>query len=174
MNAIKPRSAAIFAVGGLFSYFVLAVFIEPLLLRDIFNNMALGVAIMVALTWAPAAFRAFREGADEGKWQLVVAVFLTFCVIIFQRTYAIAVIWFNRPPWLVESAIAGFIPYSITLVGMLFLSAPGIAEGAPKGRYWIHIMFAVAIGSLIAGIMIGSGFTSTLPNCPLGMICYYR
>jgi hypothetical protein len=159
MKNVTPRTALWVGMVFLVAYWSAVVVVDPLVLRDIFNNITLGVAVTVALTWASGAWTSFREGADDGDGQLVIAVFLLFSVLAFQRMYAIVALALGRPTWLVEGPLSGFSSYLLSAVGLLFLVAPGISPGAPRNRYWIHILSAVAGGSLVAGILIGK----TLP-----------
>ncbi len=159
MKNVRPLTALWIAVGIICAYWSAAVVVDPLVLRDVFNNITLGVAVTVMLTWASGAWTSFKEGAKEGDDQLVIAVFLLYAVLAFQRMYAIVAVALERPVWLVEGPLSGFVSYLLCAVGLLFLVAPGISPGAPKNRYWVHILFAVAGGSLVAGFLIGK----TLP-----------
>lgn len=149
------RAAVLFAMIGLMTYWLMAAVVPAAQLRELFNALSFGVAIMVMVTWAPAAYHAFTVGAHEGEWQLVIAVFLAFAVLAFQRLYAIVMFTLDDPEWILKSYIPGFIAYSVMLVGMLFLVAPSVHNASPGKRYWVHIIWGVAIGALFAGIMIG-------------------
>lgn len=155
MEDDKSNAPFFYALIAFSIYWIIALIVPVDLLKELFNSLSLGVAIMVALTWAPAAWHSIRHGNRAGEWQLVIAIFLSFCVLAFQRLYVMTASILNRPDWLINSPVAGFVPYSITVVGLLYLVAPGVYKGAPRGRYWWHILFAVAIGSLTAGILIG-------------------
>jgi hypothetical protein len=155
MREMKSHTAFIFAAGAFFFYWILALFVPVGLLREIFNSLSFGVAVMVTMTWAPAAWYSLWYGERAGEWQLIIAIFLAFFVLAFQRLYVMAATILGRPEWLVESPVSGFVPYSITVVGILFLVAPGVYRGAPRGRYWWYIIAGVSMGSLLAGILIG-------------------
>lgn len=158
MKAITSNRAAWTAFASLAFYWVLAAIVPTPILREVFNSLSLGVALMVVITWFPATARAFRHGAGGGEGQLVIAIFLAFAVLTFQRVYVIVLNTMANPQWLRDSSISGFVPYLITIVGILFLIAPGVQAGAPRGRHWWHIIIGVALGSGLAGVMLGRSF----------------
>lgn len=132
------------------------MFVPPLILRDVFNSLAFGTAIIIIITWLPAAIRAMRESAETGEWQLVLAIFLVWLVVACQRVYVIVFNSYGRPQEWAESAISGFWPYSFLCAGLLFLSAPGVDGDRFKSNALWAIVAAVGIGCLTAGILIGS------------------
>lgn len=155
IRSLTPNRAVAFAVVAFLAYWIASMFVPPLILRDIFNSLAFGTAIIITITWGPSAFRAVREGADSGEWQLILAIFLVWFVVLCQRVYVITFNWAGRPePW-ATSAVAGFWPYSYMIAGLLFLSAPGVKGDTIESRAIWAIVAAVGVGSMVAGIMIG-------------------
>lgn len=150
-----PNGAVLFLVIGFVAYWVAALFVPPLILRDIFNNLALGVAVMVSLLWASAAWQALQN-ADERDhaWRHILSVFMLWFVILLYRFYAIVFNASGRPNWMSESAFPGFFPYSLTLIGILALTATDVESRGVSGRSMWMIVCGVAIGSFVAGIMI--------------------
>jgi hypothetical protein len=159
---ISPNRAVVFAVGAFVLYWITAMFVPPLVLRDVFNSLAFGTAIVITVTWLPSALKAVKENADSGEWQLILAIFIVWFVVMCQRVYVILFNWYDRPDAWAMSAIAGFWPYSYMIAGLLFLSAPGVQGDGIKGRALGAMIAAVALGSLIAGILIGASI-STAP-----------
>jgi hypothetical protein len=156
MKPITPNAANVFAVGGLLVYWAILVpIVDQDILRSIFNSLSLGVSVMVTITWAPAAWFAFRQGAGEGRWQLIIAVFLMFCVLDYARIIALISAFLGRPDWFLNGPLVGFVPYSVTIIAGLFLIAPGRVPGAPPHQYLYHIVSGVFLGALLAGFMIG-------------------
>lgn len=155
MKAVSPNAAVWFALVGFVTYWVLAAFVPGPVLKDIFDSLALGVAVTIAITWQGAAWRAFKEGATEGEWQLVIAVFLLWVVLIMQRIYSIWFTFMGRPDWITQSPIPGFMAYSIMLAGILFLTSAGLVDEERPRRYLWHIVFAIGLGCLVAGVVIG-------------------
>lgn len=166
MKPIIGNVAFWFLLVGFSFYWVLAAFVPPPPLKHIFDGLACGMAIMIVLTWAPAAARAMRQGATTGEWQLVIAVFFTWLILILQRSYILTLTimekagWPDARDWLVESSISGFIPYSITVAGLLYLISASTAQRETSPKNFYPVIGAVGIGSMISGIMIGSYLTS--------------
>lgn len=161
IQSVTPNRAIVFAVGGLVLYGILAMFVPPLILRDVFNSLAFGTAVVITLTWFPSAVKAVREGAASGEWMLISAIFLMWLVAMVQRLYAILFNYYGRPDAWAESAISGFFPYSYMICGLLFLSAPGVRTGGLKRSAMWALVAAFSIGSLLAGILIGASISSS-------------
>lgn len=160
IRTITPNRAVVFAVGAFIAYWLAAIFVPSLVLRDIFNSLAFGTAIIITFTRWPSAVRAIKEGAESGEWQLILAIFLVWFVVLAQRIYVITFNWMGRPEAWSEAPIAGFWPYSYMIAGLLFLSAPGVTGDKMGSRAIWSIVMAVAIGSLIAGILIGASIST--------------
>lgn len=157
---ISPNKAVLFAVTGFILYWVLALVVPSLILRDVFNALAFGAATVITVTWAPAAIKAVREEADDGSWQLVLAIFILWAVALAQRLYTIVFNSYDRPDAWAVSPIAGFWPYSYFLAGVLFLAAPAVRpDGFRIHGVWT-IAIAGAIGGLLAGLLIGLSIPS--------------
>ena len=160
IRSITPNRAIVFAVAAFLLYWIASLFVPALVLRDVFNSLAFGTAIIITITWFPAAIRALKEGADSGEWQLILAIFIVWFVVLCQRIYVITFNWYDRPEAWALSPISGFWPYSYTLAGILFLSAPGVSGNTFRSQAIWAIVAAVAIGSLIAGILIGASIST--------------
>jgi hypothetical protein len=157
---LTPNRAVVFAVVSFVAYWLAALFIPPLVLRDVFNSLAFGTSVIITITWGPSAIRAVKENADSGEWQLILAITLVWFVVLCQRTYIIAFNWAGRPEAWSLSAISGFWPYSYLIAGLLFLAAPGVKGDGIESRAVWAIVAAVAIGSLVAGILIGASIST--------------
>lgn len=155
MNRITPNAASWFAFVGFTFYWALVAIVPIDIVKGLFNNLSFGVAVMVVITWFPAAWKCFREGTSEGEWMLVIAIFLAFLVLSYQRVIVILLAILDRPVWLVDGPLTTFIPYSITLIGLMFLLAPGVARGAAPTHYWKMMLAAGAIGGAVFGFLIG-------------------
>jgi hypothetical protein len=155
LRPLTPNSAVWFAFGGFMFYWVLIAALPAEVVRGVFTNLSFGVSVLVAATWAPAAWQCFRRGATEGEWILVIAIFLGYCVFSFQRLVALGNFFLERPGWLDNDIILGFIPYSVTIVSFLFLIAPGVARNAPPVHYWKLLLLSVAIGGALTGFLLG-------------------
>lgn len=161
MSLITPNRAILFAVGAFILYWIASIFVPAIVLRDVFNSLAFGTAVIITITWMPSAIKAVRENAGSGEWQLILAIFIVWFVVMCQRVYVILFNWHGRPQEWADSAISGFWPYSYLIAGLLFLSAPGVHSEGIKARAVWAIVAAVAIGSLLAGILIGASISTT-------------
>ena len=160
LQVATPNRAIMFAVGAFVAYWIAAMFVPPMVLRDIFNSLAFGTAIIITITWMPSALRAVRENIDTGEWQLIMAIFLVWFIVMCQRVYIIVFNWFGRPESWSDSPISGFWPYSFMIAGLLFLSAPGVEGSALRSQAIWSMVAAVAVGSMIAGILIGTSIST--------------
>lgn len=158
---ITPNRALVFAVGGFTLYWVLALLIDAIVLRDVFNSLAFAVGLLIVITWAKAAFRAVKYGATRGEWQLILSIFLTWLVATVVRLYSMAFNGFGRPESWVLSPIAGFWPYSFMMAGLLVLAAPGVTPEGLKPQTMWTMLGAVGLGGLIAGILIGASISTS-------------
>lgn len=156
LSTITPNKAVVVAVGGFLLYWLLAIFVPSSILRDVFNSLAFGAAVIITATWAPTVWHAMHRNSERGSWQLILAIFIVWVVIMCQRVYVIAFNWQGRPDSWVEGPIGGFWPYSFTMAGLLFLVAPGVHAQGVRSRAMWAIISAVGIGSLTAGILIGA------------------
>lgn len=160
VTMFTPNRAVLFSVGAFVLYWILAMFVPAEMLRDVFNALAWGAAMMITITWGSAALKAIREGADTGDWQLVLAIFLVWFVVLMQRIYVAVFNWYGQPEAWRESAIIGFFPYSYFIAAMLFLVAPGVKGDGLETRSIWAIIGAVFIGGLAAGIIIGTSIST--------------
>jgi hypothetical protein len=151
----SPNAAMWFLFAGFAAYWLLVSVFPVESVRNLFNNLSFGVAFLVLITWAGPAWEAFRKGIKYPSQWLIIAIFLAFAILLYQRTIAIALVWLDSPPWLANGPLIGFIPYSITLVGFLFLFTPGMEKKAPPVHYWKLVLASVGVSALLAGVMIG-------------------
>lgn len=164
MRQITKNEALYFAVGGPILFWLLASFADPQILRNLFNALSLGVCVMVTVVWFVPMLEEIRQRGNEsdaGGWVIVLGVFNWAFTLAWQRVYAIVALGMGRPPWLVDSAIAAFVPFSIMWGGFLFLLAPGMisASTSRNKRGLLYIACAAFIGGFAAGY-VG---TQTLP-----------
>jgi len=160
VRALTPNSAVAFAVFSFVLYWIAALFVPAIILRDVFNALAFGIAVMIVLTWGPSATRAVRQNADSGEWQLILAIFMVWFIVLCQRSYVVIYNWNGQPESWAALPISGFWPYEYVIAGLLFLAAPGVKGGAIENKAIWTIIAAVAIGSLIAGIVIGASIST--------------
>lgn len=154
LRAATPNRAVVFAVGGFVIYWIAAMLVPSATLRDVFNALAFGTAVVIVATWSSSAWRAVRSGADTGEWQLILAIFMVWLVVLAQRIYSILFNWYDRPEAWFNGPISGFWPYSFTIAGMLFLAAPGVEDNGFSKKSIVAMVASAAIGGIFAGVLI--------------------
>lgn len=155
LQVLTPNRALVFAVGAPIIYWLLAIWVPAHLLREVFNSLGFGAALIITITWGPSAWRAIKENAGSGEWQIILAIFVTWFVVLLQRCYTIIFNWAGRPIEWMDSPITGFWPFSYMIAGMLLLSAPGVTVAGYRSTAIWAMVAAASIGSLVAGILIG-------------------
>lgn len=159
MRQVTRYEALLFTLAGPLVFLLLAIFIDPILLRNIFNSLALGVFVLVSYGWLrPMLEEISIHGNDgnSGSWVIVLGVFYWAFTLAWQRVYAIAVLYFDRAPWLVDGLIAAFVPFSLMWGGFLFLAAPDMVGKIPERshRSVAYIVIAALIGAF-AAVLVG-------------------
>lgn len=144
-----------FFAGAFFLYWVAAAFVEGRFLVELFYALSLGTATMILATWLPAVWDITRKGRVDSASLLVISIFMLWLVLFMNRSWAMYVLWTGTSRWALSSPVTGFIAYSVMVAGMLQLFAAGRTTGAVPGQYWYHILAAVGIGGLVAGVIIG-------------------
>ena len=70
--------------------------------KEAVDAAILFVAVILAWSWAPAAYRAFRSGGQGGA-AIVISLWMAWATLVVQRLWVIAVRWNGRPDWMVNS-----------------------------------------------------------------------
>lgn len=152
MTRLTYNQALLFMVAGPALYWVAAIFVAPEFLRTTFNSLALGVFGLVSWLWFRPVIAELRAHGDErnaGTWVIVLGIFYISFTLFWQRIYAMITLALDRPHWLVDSAIAGFVPFSLMWGGFLFIVAQGMVGGTSV-RNSRSVMYLVII-SFIGG-----------------------
>jgi hypothetical protein len=150
---ISPNKVVVAAVGLFVLYWIAAMFTPAGVLLNLFNSLAFGTQVIVVVTWAPAAYRAIKNSADDGAWMLILAIFYINFVAMWQRIYAIAYNYAGRPDAWSDTAITGFWPYSYMIAGVLFLISPGVKSDGVRPKAWWTLVSAGVLGGFVAGVV---------------------
>lgn len=154
-NPMSANRILWFFAGAFFLYWIAAAFIEGRLLVGLFYALSLGTATMILATWLPAVWDVTKKGKVDSASLLVISIFMLWLVLFMSRAWAMYISWTGATRWTMSSPITGFIAYSVMVAGMLQLFAADRTSGAVPGQYWYHILAAVGIGALVAGVIIG-------------------
>lgn len=153
MPDVSPPRVVAAAIVLFVAYWIAAMFVPAIVLRDLFNSLAFGAQALVVVTWATAAFKSIRNSESDGAWLLILAVFYISFVAMVQRMYVITFNMMGRPEAWSESAISGFWPYSYMIAGVLFLMSPGVKSDGVRPKAWFTLVGAGAVGGFLAGVM---------------------
>ena len=139
----------IWSIVAVAFYWLLSAFVSGLALQITFNSVVFGLSTSILLTWTPAAFYAMRHGA-KGENQNIIAIFTIWMVVWLQRLYSIAFVSFDRPQWLMDSALPAFLAYLFGMAGVLFLLAPAFVKDVPRAFY-LQLTISLVFGVIAAG-----------------------
>lgn len=153
---ITPSQTVVGALGLFAAYWLTALFIPAVILRDVFNIFALTISAGVAMVWfMPTMDLVRHRQGDGGRWQLSFGILMVALLVTCHRLYAIGFNAAGRPQWLLDSPMSGFWPYAFSISMALFLVAPGVTkDGFRPGSFWA-IVLSVGLGGAIAGFLLG-------------------
>lgn len=155
MKRISTNLAFWVALLGISSYWLVYALIGHDAVVEVSSSLALGGAVMIAMTWWASAVYAIRSGAREGEGLLALGIFVLASAIAYNRIYATAFRWLDRPDWLLNSPFNPLGPWSIFWGLAIILLAPGTVRGNVPNRNFVYVVLSVGIGGIIAGITIG-------------------
>lgn len=141
----------------LLAYWPFLLFMDPELLRETFTNMAVGFAIVVLLAWYPALRAVIKDGRMDGPNSLMLSVFLSGLVVTLSRIQSWIVLAYDRPAWLFDYGIPGFIAYSVVIVCAFQIYAAGKEYETQSilNVHWKYLTLAACIGSCLLGVYVG-------------------
>lgn len=118
--------------------------------RNILDYIALFVSAVAMFRYGPAAWRAFRERAQEPSAQLLIGNIIFWSGINAQSIWQLAFRAAERPDWMIGSPLNGFFKGWIVWGGIMCIRAT-ISDPItlPPGR-----LFLIAV-ALFSGIIIG-------------------
>lgn len=163
MKRITNNTAAMYAMIGTLSFWLLLPIFGPVMMLEIASNLMLGVFCAIMVRWALPAYDAIRDGGQAGPNFLAMAIFGIGAATSFHRLWVNIIRWFTdndgtvvvRPEWAVDSPVTAFAVWCLMIAGSMVVLAPGTERGTiPRGNiFWL--LGAVSFGSLAAGVMIG-------------------
>lgn len=162
MKRITNNTAAMIALMGVLSFWVILPVFGPVQMLEIASNLMLGVFFAIMVRWAVPAYDAVKDGGQAGPNFLSMAIFGIGAATVCWRLWTNIVRWSStydgvkviRPTWAVESPVTAFVVWCLMIAGALVVLAPGTERGiVPKGNiFWL--VASVALGSFAAGVMI--------------------
>lgn len=125
---------------------------------EIASSLLFGASVTMMITWTPAAARALVDvvtGRGEAYQIFHIGFWGLAFGLVFQRVWATALRWTERPDWLVELPWGAFSAWTIACFSALILLSPDTSKGEVPGRNKLYVVLATGIGCLLAGITIG-------------------
>jgi hypothetical protein len=156
---MTPNMAILGVVFAPIFYYIMTHFIPANTLREMFNSLSFGTYVVISATWLMAFFAAIKHGGHEGKWRLILGVFVLALTVTDTRVYNALYNWAGRPPSWANSAWPGFWSYSFFVAGLLILSAAFDEKDGPVVKL-LPMMFAAALGGAAAAAGIIYGISS--------------
>lgn len=142
-------------------YFIASLFIPSWVLREIFNSLSFGVYVMISITWLMSFFIAIKNEGDEGKWRLILGIYVLAFTVTETRVYSFVFNYLGRPDWIGLSPLPGFFSFSYFMAGILILSAV-LDEKERPILALKPLLLAIAIGSASAGAVFALGISAVL------------
>lgn len=122
--------------------------------KIVVDSLVVGVAVAIAVNWARKAFEHFFSGMRNGTSNLIVGTWGVWQTLLLYFVYVIAFQLLGRPEWLRSSPISGMFSTLFVLCGTFTLLAPVNTTDQLERRSLFGWFVAVAIGSLVAGVLI--------------------
>jgi hypothetical protein len=113
------------------------------------SSVGLVLVTVLLVRWWGNARAAFRAGALQPYQQQQLGIFTVFFMLDGQRVLSLLLTYFNRPDWLVESGVAGFIVFGIVCGVALHLYATR-SEHGPGLKIWVQATVVIALLTVIA------------------------
>lgn len=143
-----------YALGALAEWLTLPISGSDIMI-ELSSALVLGAAPIVAYTWFSSAIQAVREGGREDYSFLNFSIFILVMAISYQRLWATATRWLDRPEWMLESALMPLAPWSIFFGLIMLLMTPNTTQGSiPAGNWW-RVVAASIIGTALAFTTLG-------------------
>lgn len=156
IKAISPNRAVAFAVFAPILYYILTLFFSVRVLSNTFNSLSLGVAVVISATYLFSFIEAIRHNASSRPWKLIIAITVLWMTVLAQGIYVAFWGYYGRPDSWSEGVVPGYWRYSYFIAGCFFLLASTEEKEGFVPSFW-PLMLAVAIGSMIVGIVLGLG-----------------
>lgn len=111
--------------------------------------VSFGTANSVRLSYP--TWRAFREGAKRPEQMVIISWFVMWSGIAALGAWGFQVKIDERPTWMLDSPINGFLRYWIVCAAIMALRATTYPSATPLGSRWLFRLLLV----FAAGIFVG-------------------
>lgn len=121
--------------------------------RDLVDLGGMTVALIFALRTVPNIVEAFHTNPGIASSRFMFGTTMFAAGFFFQRAWAFAVRWNDRPTWMIESPINGFIAFWMMCSFLLILSGATERPTASRQSRWYYTAVALVVGILIGALM---------------------
>lgn len=151
--------------GWAFTFvFALVVFLFPgTWIIEFANYTGLTLSAIVFALWVPYAAHAARAGNGSGAAALLVAIALIALGIVGGLGWSIGWRWVDRPAWMLDSPVVAYT--RLLLCGGLALAI--VSPGMRGDELPVKHVGLVAVGCLLAGILLGFGISAAVRADPV-------
>jgi hypothetical protein len=150
MDWIRNRALQITTAAIAF-YWLMVAILGADLARDSVDVLVTVVCVAMVFRLLPHAIDRFRRGGSQKNWQVLIGVTLFFTALVSLAMWGFAFRYYERPKWMSESPINGFLRFWLFGAGLvLFAATSDMPEG--KERPTLYYVFI----SLLAGVVIGA------------------
>lgn len=147
-NAILWLSVAIIATY-LATYLIVGAEISVQAVRF----LLLVIAIIVGISWLPAALSALRGGVRSAADKIVITVWGSWTLLICSSIYAVLNIILEQPKWLENSPALGIILTLFFMMGLYAAYATVSVEAMPKQEK-IWLLVSTFLGGGVMGAVL--------------------
>lgn len=144
-NAILWLSAAIIATY-MATYLIVGAELSVLAVRF----LLLVIAVIVGISWLPAAISAMRGGVRSAADKIVITVWGSWTLLICSSIYAVLNIVLEQPAWLTNSPALGIILTMFFMMGLYAAYATLSAEVLPKQEK-VWLLISTFLGGTVMG-----------------------
>lgn len=120
--------ALLVSIIALVLFWVPAIFIQPDSMLAIVSAGLFVASIWGVFRWGGAAWRVIRRGATKESDQGILAIVILLIALALQRVYSVVFVTLDRPLYLQNSHVNGFLAY-LLLIGCVLLIASTRYEG---------------------------------------------
>ena len=124
---------------------------------DLALSLAFSAALVTVVRYFMSFLRAVRDGR-KGAQFLITAFFTVALMVLLQRGWVIVLRYYDRPDWLVDSAMTIFIPWMLAWAITLAFIAPDVDDYNTGDKSGVLRSIALFIGGALAGFIIASSF----------------
>lgn len=158
INWLRVHPLRQIGVGLFFLYWTLALTIPQQVLGELVNGIRFTIAFSVTMAYSPAAIRALKANTMTDSQQLVLGLTIAWGAVAAISLWSTLGRFMGFETSVVMSDTSGSLVFLVAFGGLLHLTAPGMVNEriAIGNLHWV--LWSVATGLLLGGVLIGATF----------------